>query len=103
MRNATEYPFRVKVIWAAGVTEVGVGPLARLVVLSMVTRLALENTGKSERLTSTLRGAPGRLVADGRADGTITLPFGGFGPVIGQTADGLSLAVWLCCGLGLRR
>ena len=51
----------------------------------------------------TLRCAPERLVADRRADGTITLPFGGFGPVIGQTADGLSLAVWLCCGLGLRR
>ena len=63
MRNATEYPFRVKVIWAAGVTEVGVGPLARLVVLSMVTRLALENTGKSERLTSTLRGAPDPLLS----------------------------------------
>jgi hypothetical protein len=46
VRMPTEYPFRSIVIFAAGVTVVGAGPLAALVFLSITNRLGTRKIAK---------------------------------------------------------
>jgi hypothetical protein len=62
VRIPTEYPFRSIVIFAAGVTIVGVGPFATLVSLSITKRLALEKLPGADTSTVTLNGTPGPLL-----------------------------------------
>jgi hypothetical protein len=63
VRMPTEYPFRSIVIFAAGVTVVGAGPLAALVSLSITKRLALEKLPGADMSTVTLNGTPGPLLS----------------------------------------
>jgi hypothetical protein len=61
VRMPTEYPFRSMVIFAAGVSVVGAGPLAALVSLSISNRLALEKLPRADTSTVTVKGTPGPL------------------------------------------